>query len=225
MWAVRMVKRLGIDSNLSASVVSIPMQGYSELFQRIERVTPRLSDWTTIEKAHTLAALVIALRPTLTVELGVWQGASLLPMALAHRAIGVGRVIAVDAWECSASVQGQIDEDAKWWGSVDHQKAYETFITTLAEEGVSQIVDVVRSHSDDYTPPDGINLWSCDGNHSDQAVRDVQKFAPKMAQGGIIVMDDYNWSGGGVRKACAALESMGWIEMYRLGTGGCWRRK
>ena len=173
-----------------------------------------------------MAALVLALRPALTIEVGVWQGSSIVPIALAHKAVGFGRVIAVDPWSAVASVQGQINpDDAKWWSEVDHERAYQTFVTVLAEEGLSQYVEIVRTTSDEYAPPDNINVLHLDGNHSDQAVRDVQKFAPKMANGGIAILDDYSWSGGGVRKACAALESLGWIEMYRLGTGGVWRRK
>ena len=202
------------------------MNGYTDVFKRIELITPQLSEWCPIQKAHTLAAIVLALRPVLTIEVGVWQGASLIPMALAHRAIGFGRIIAVDAWAARASIQGQVDPaDVDWWSKVDHDKAHQKFITVLAEEGLSQFVEVVRSRSDEYTPPDGVNLLHLDGNHSDQAVRDVQRFIPKMASGAIAVLDDYSWSGGGVKKACAALESMGWIEMYRLGEGGVWRRK
>ncbi len=200
------------------------MTGYTDIFRRIEEVSPKLSDWCSIEKAQTLAATVIALRPSLTIELGIWQGSSLIPMALAHRAIGYGRVIAVDAWEAEASVQGQSDEDAKWWKSVDHQKAYETFLRALSEEGVAQIVEVVRCRSDDYTPPDGVELVHIDANHSEQAVKDVQRFIPHMSSRGTWILDDYAWSGGGVRKACAVLERAGWHECYALGTGGIWRK-
>lgn len=200
--------------------------GYTDVFRRIEQITPKLSDWTSIDKAHTLASLVIALRPALTIEVGVWQGSSLVPMALAHRAIGFGRVIAVDPWDKMASIQGQQNkEDADWWAGVDHEKAYQLFVTVLAEEGLSKFVEIVRARSDEYTPPDGVSLAHIDGNHGDQAISDVQKFAPKMASGGIIVMDDLNWFGGGVKRACAALESMGWIEYAPLGTGSMWRRK
>lgn len=202
------------------------MTGYADIFPRINRITPKLSEWTSMDKANTLACLVIGLRPALTIEVGVWQGASLIPMALAHRAIGFGRVIAVDSWAFQASIEGQVSQDdVKWWKEVNHVEAYNRFVTVLAEEGLSQFVEVVRARSEEYTPPDNIGLWHCDGNHGDQAVRDVQKFAPKMASNGVIVMDDYDWRGGGVRKACAALESAGWIEQYALGTGGVWRRK
>ena len=149
------------------------MNGFTDVFRRIERISPLLSEWCPMDKAHTLASLVIALRPALTIEVGVWQGASLVPMALAHRAIGFGRVIAVDAWAAVASIEGQVNpDDVKWWSAVDHEKAYQMFITVLAEEGLSQFVEVVRARSDEYMPPEGIGLWHCDGNHSDQAVRD-----------------------------------------------------
>ncbi len=201
------------------------MTGYTDVFRRIEGITPQLSEWTPIDKAHTLAALVIALRPALTVEVGVWQGASLVPMALAHRAIGYGRVIAVDPWSALASIQGQVNpDDVRWWSEVDHEKAYQKFITVLAEEGVSDIVEVVRATSDEFTPPAPINCLHLDGNHGEQALRDVQKFLPHMAPGSVWILDDYPWSGGGVLKACAALKSAGCSEIYKLGTGGMWRR-
>lgn len=200
--------------------------GYTDVFRRIDQLSGKLSEWCLPDKAGTLAALVIALRPALTIELGVWQGASLIPMALAHRAIGHGRIVAVDPWDAKASIEGQINpEDVKWWGQVDHEKAYQRFLAVLSEEGLSQYVEVVRMRSDEYMPPDNIGLWHADGNHSDQAVRDVQRFIPKMASGGIAVLDDYGWAGGGVRKACLALESAGWKELYALGTGGVWQRK
>ncbi len=202
------------------------MTGFTEVFRRIERLTPKLSEWTPMYKAHTLAALVIALRPSLTVEVGVWQGASLIPMALAHRAIGHGRIIAVDAWSNAASTEGQVNlDDVKWWGAVDHEQAYQTFMRVLAEEGLSQFVEVVRCKSEEFAVPDGVELAHIDGSHTEQAVRDVQHFAPKMARHGIFVLDDYLWAGGGVKRACAALESAGWVEMYPLSTGGCWRRR
>ena len=201
-------------------------QGYTDVFRRCDQIVPKLSEWCSPEKAHTLASLVIALRPALTIEVGVWMGASAVPMILAHRAIGSGRMIAVDPWSAVASVQGQVSaDDVKWWSSVDHEKAYQKFITVLAEEGLSQFVEIVRATSDEYAPPDSINLLHLDGNHGEQAIRDVQKFAPRMASGGVMVVDDYSWSGGAVRKACAALESHGWIEYAQLGTGGMWRRK
>lgn len=202
------------------------MNGYTDIFRRIEQITPRLSEWCPMTKAHTLASIIIAFRPALTVEIGIWQGASLIPMALAHRAIGFGRVIAVDPWQATASIQGQQNpEDVKWWGGVDHEKAYQTFVTALAEEGVSQYVDIVRSTSDEFIPPAPINCLHLDGNHGEQALRDVQRFLPHMAPNSVWILDDYEWQGGGVRKACAALESAGWVEQYRLGTGGVWRKK
>ncbi len=202
------------------------MTDFTELSRKIDYLVPRLSEWCPAEKSHTLFALVLALRPALTIEIGTWQGASLLPMALAHRAIGHGRIIAVDPWSSEASIEGQVNkDDIRWWSEVDHEKAYQTFIRVLAEEGLSQLVEVVRCKSDDFDVPDGVGLAHIDGSHTEQAVRDVQKFIPKMAKHGIICMDDYQWSGGGVKRACAVLESSGWEELYPLSTGGVWRRK
>ena len=51
----------------------------------IEHVTPDGGTWCTVEKSSHLAALVFALRPTTIVEIGVFFGGSLVPLALAQQ--------------------------------------------------------------------------------------------------------------------------------------------
>ena len=140
-------------------------------------------------------------------------------------AIPAKHVIAIDAWDAKASVEGQVNQaDADWWRVADHEKAYERFLAELHSEGLSQFVNVIRRKSDDVALPDGIGLWSFDGNHGEQAVSDVQHFEPHMARDGVIVVDDIQWAGGGVQRAVHELESRGWRESYPLGTGGLFRR-
>ena len=40
--------------------------------------------------------MVLALRPAVVVEIGVWRGSSLLPMALALKELGRGQIVGVD---------------------------------------------------------------------------------------------------------------------------------
>lgn len=196
-----------------------------ELFAKIEQTTPKLSDWCSVLKAQTLAAIIIGFRPQITVEIGVWQGASAIPMAMAHKLIGHGILYANDPWSKDESIAGQLTTpDKEWWGKVDHEKAYENFCHFIHECGVSDVVRVVRCNSDDFTPPEIINLLHVDGRHDDGAIRDVERFAPHVPIGGIVVMDDLDWIGGSVRKAEAKLIEMGFQRLYPLGSGAVYQR-
>lgn len=193
----------------------------TSLFHNISHELPSITGWCTEEKAIMLASAVVMLRPAVTVEIGVWGGRSLIPMAMAHKAIGYGRIIGIDPWSARASVQGQErEEDTKWWSDQsNHEKVYSGFMSHIKRLDLDSSVIILRSASDDVDPPEVIDLWHCDGNHGPQAIRDVERFAPKIRVGGIAFMDDVDWSGGAVGKACEKMVAMGFIPLYRLGTG------
>lgn len=197
-----------------------------KLFSDIEKLVPTLHGWCSTPKAHTLASMVLALRPKVVVELGVWGGRSLIPMAMAVREVGQGKVYAIDPWSAQASIVGQItDGDKQFWGNQhNHDVVYADFLHKLHTSGVVEVVEVQRCQSESATVPDGIGLLHVDGNHSDQAIRDVEKYAPKCLPGAFCVMDDIGWTGGGVERAAGRLKSMGWRELYTLDTGAVYQK-
>lgn len=185
-------------------------------------------DWCDLEKAQTLAALIVGLRPRVVVEIGVWMGGSMVPMLMALRALSVldaqagrrpvaRRAVAIDAWSREASVAGQEAKDAEWWGQVDHEAAYQAFLGRLERHGLA--CDVLRQSSGSAEVPRGIGLLHVDGNHADQAALDTQRFAPAVHLGGILVMDDLHWRGGHVQRARGIASFLGFHEVYPLGTG------
>ena len=200
------------------------------LMAQIAAVLKDGGEWCDLEKAHVLAAIVLALRPRVTCEIGVWMGGSLVPIALALRALhdldveagrdpARRRAVAIDPWAKEASCVGQEGADEAWWASVDHDVALAAFRGRLERHGLTEIVEVVRARSDDAPVPDGIGLLHIDGNHAEQATRDVARFAPAVLLGGVLVLDDLSWRGGHVRAARGLAEGMGFRELYPLGTG------
>jgi predicted O-methyltransferase YrrM len=185
----------------------------------IEAVTPDGGDWCSIDKATTLAALIVSLRPTTVVEIGVFLGGSAIPMLLALRAVGAGRLVAIDPWSTDAALAAENDENAAWWRSIDFESIYDRFHARLVRHGVAGICDVRRAKSDDVDPPVTIDLLHVDGSHTEQAIRDVQRFASRVLFGGFCVLDDLNWQGNGVRRAHALARQMGFVDRYELGTG------
>lgn len=186
------------------------------LFSKIKEVISGAHGWCSYEKAKALAGIILATRPRLVVEIGVWSGKSLLPMALACKEVGVGKVIGIDPYSPQASVQGQTHEHAEWWGKVDHEGMWRLCNGLVDRYGVRGIVELKRERSDDTPVPEDIGLLHVDGNHGEQALRDVARFAPAVVAGGFVVLDDLHWDGGGVTQAAGALETLGFRQLFAV---------
>lgn len=197
----------------------------SNLFSEIDEAVKLIGHgWCTQEKARVLASIIVATRPEVVVEIGVWAGKSAIPMAMAVHYNHVGKVIAIDPWNAQISSEGMTGANLQWWSSVDHNDIYNHFTHAVNHFGVSQVMDIRRCKSDDVEPPMNIGLFHCDGNHSEQAIRDVERFAPKVKTGGFCFCDDVQWDGGGVGKATQLLKDVGFIELYKLDTGALYQR-
>lgn len=199
------------------------------LFEEIDAsIAISQNGWCTREKARALALLVMSLRLEITVEIGVFTGKSAIAMALAHKHVGRGRVVCIDPWDAQASAEGYEGANKEWWEKeVNHDAIYQEFVANAARFRVSQYTDVRRAKSDDVTPPRDIGILHVDGLHTIQAMKDVTRFAPNVLPGGIVVMDDTDWQNAGqfqVREAVNALLAIGFIELYKLGTGAVFQK-
>jgi hypothetical protein len=141
-------------------------------------------------------------------------------MALGHKFINHGKLIAIDPWRANASLIGQNAVDQAFWGNQQmHDEAYNWFLHHVLKSQVSDFVDIVRNTSDDADPPKRIGLLHIDGNHSEQAVKDVKKWAPLVDRGGFLVMDDLDWSNGGPRNAMEHAYELGFKPLCILQNG------
>lgn len=197
---------------------------HKAMFRRIVTTVVTMDGWATPEKACTLAALVLANKPDVVVEIGVWAGRSLLPMALACNEINHGKVIGVDPYNAADSSEGEFAESLDWWANQDHEAIFQKFKHFTRLMKVENRVELVRKRSDDYNPPKVINLLHIDGSHSEQAVRDAERFCPNVPVGGYCVFDDLTWAGGAVLRAMDVAEELGFKEVERFvnATGDNW---
>lgn len=181
----------------------------------------RIPGWCPLQKALDLAAVIIAFRPKKTVEIGVYGGKSLLPMALVCEAIDAGVVIGIDPWSPAASAEGYTGDNASWWGRLDHEGIYRSFTENVKRLGVHNRVAIERAKSDDAAVPVDIDLLHVDGQHTEQATRDVKRFGANVRIGGLVCMDDLGWQNDGVAhvsQAVDALLALGFIELHRTRT-------
>lgn len=176
--------------------------------------------WTTVTQACALATSIVALRPEVSVEIGVFGGKGLIPMGMAHRSVGCGLAIGIDPWSAQCSIEGQVhNTDVEWWGSVDHEKVYEICLDEIKKYKLQDWVKIIRAESDATDPPENIGVLRIDGNHGDPAYRDASRFCPNVVPGGIVFLDDVGWSGGSVAKAKSWMINNGYRLLYPLEDG------
>lgn len=196
------------------------LSNFPDLRKEIEIAALEGGDWCSADKALQLASLVVELRPAIVVELGVWMGGSALPIAIALRHLGVGQLTAVDAWSAKDSAAGQEGVNATWWQSVDHRHARKTFMARLKKHEISEErCRVLFQRSEEAVVPQAIDILHHDANHGPQVVADVERWAPAVRLGGLLILNDLEWPGDHVRRARDCAIALGFVDQYPLGTG------
>lgn len=181
--------------------------------------------WCTPEKGNDLALAVIKTKAQVVVEIGVFFGSSLLPMAMACAEQGHGVVWAIDPWSRDAAIEGYDGVNADWWGNkVDLESVYQTFLMHLKVQGVEKYVKVVRARSDDVEPPPEIDILNVDGQHTDQASRDVERYASRVKLNGFCYMDDIDGWYGAPARAVEKLIALGFVKLFNRDTGAMFQR-
>lgn len=181
----------------------------TELFSTISEFLPKANGWCTELKAHTLAALVIATRPKLALEVGSYAGKSSIPMALAMKQLGMGTLLAIDPYDPDESAKNETPESAAWWKKLEHNSILAEFEGYINSFGLQNIVQVKRMTSDAFDPTEcEIDILHIDGAHS-HALEDSRRYCPYVRQGGFVVMDDLNWY---VSTRHTVKEATDWME-------------
>lgn len=173
----------------------------------------QLHGWCPPEKAKELHDIVRTHQPTVCVEIGVFGGKSLIPMAEALRANAAGVVYGIDPWAQDAVQEAGAGgkDHSKWWSKIDLEAIFADFTQAVVDRGLSEQVNVMRMTAMQAAgsfAADSIGVLHIDGNHSEAtSVRDVRMWLPKVHPGGWIVMDDTGASWPSTAKAVAILDA------------------
>ncbi len=153
-------------------------------------------------KALVLSDLMITQRLQSVVEIGVYRGRLLLPLALTAMSQGAGEVIGIDPYTAQAAEQH--DEHASpldletWPHGIDWDGLYAQVNLAIANHGLERWCRVLRTRSEDSArkfSAGAIDLLHIDGNHDHASViRDVELYVPKVKIGGYVVLDDTSWA-------------------------------
>ena len=150
-----------------------------EDFEEVKRLIADVDGWLTVDEARMLydAARACTGRGVI-VEIGSWKGKSTIVLARGSRAGNGVPVYAVDP-------------------HADYR--FGEFQANVERAGIGDLVRPIRSFSqaaaDDFDEP--IELLFVDGSHEEALVReDVEKWLPKVVEGGFVAFHDTTWHAG-----------------------------
>ncbi len=129
-------------------------------------------------------------------EVGVFGGRSLIPVALALRDCDGGFVTGLDPYTTAANIDGWGPGDVRAWvESVPFDAIRQRCEDLIDRLGLRRWCGILRTEAAMAAHQFGpVDLVHVDGNHAEEsAVRDVRTWIPKLTTGGLLVLDDIDW--------------------------------
>ena len=156
--------------------------------------------WCSPKKAAWLTRLIASRQVKNVLEVGIFGGKSLIPIALAVQSAGGGTVIGVEPWSADVAISEPTNEtNDAWWASINFALVKERFFANSARYGVLAMIKVMEMNSDSafrfLEPGDRqFDLIHIDGAHSpERALRDAKSWSKLVKKGGLVVFDDIGW--------------------------------
>jgi hypothetical protein len=156
---------------------------------------------SSLTKALVFADLIAAFGIRDAVEIGVYRGRSLLPVAAMLRIIGSGVATGIDPWSVDEALQEETHAVGagvnEWVRSHPWEETYQSVVERIDGYHLAEHCRILRMTSEEAAPQfadASVDLVHVDGNHDQAAVeRDVELYLPKLKPGGFLVLDDASW--------------------------------
>jgi methyltransferase family protein len=174
-------------------------EGVEELKREVCTILPSIHGWCSKEKAVNFMDLVLEVEPEVCVEIGVFGGSSLFPVASALKFLNKGIIIGIDPWdkkECVKYFDPVVDRaHIDWWNKVDLNQIYAAYLNMLSKYKLTNHSITMKATSEKAALAIGdIDILYLDGNHGEfAALTDVQLYLPKVRYGGYIWLNDCLW--------------------------------
>ena len=171
----------------------------------------QLTGWCTERKGEILIDIVLKTRPKKILEIGVYGGKSVVPMACALQALGEGVIYGIDPWDNNAAIQGVMNEDnLRYWALIDLQSIKRSLVMKIRQFHLEDQIVLIETTSEAAEPIQDIDILHIDGNRSDvTSYFDVTKWVPFVRPGGWIILDDMTWYENGVFTTARAAK---WLD-------------
>jgi len=164
----------------------------------MREIVESLHGWCDEKKAQILFDLVKQSDSKVTIELGVFGGRSLIPMALAHKQKGTGFIIGFDAWKPEVATEGtNAPENDEFWRKLNHKEIYDSCQEGIFKYGVEDYCNTVRMKSRDAAvliADNIVDVLHQDSNHNIETItEELSLWMPKLKLNGYWIADDTNW--------------------------------
>lgn len=171
---------------------TLPDMQFQELKNRVIKYVE--NSWCSAKKAELLMDLIFAVRPEVCVEVGVFSGSSVLPVAATLKYLKTGRIYAIDAWSNLDAVKHMSTKDPNynWWAHVNMKAVKNTFTTLINQWNLNSCCSVIHATSEMaiHQIPE-IDFLHLDGNFCEEdALLDVELFLPKVKSGGYVLLSN-----------------------------------
>jgi hypothetical protein len=152
------------------------------------------TSWVTQEKAHCIMDLIVLTQPKVCVDIGTFTGSSALPMAVALRYLGSGKVYLIDAWSNLEAVKhiSSKDPNYNWWSTLNMKDIKRQCLTMIREWSLESYCQVIHAPSEQAIHQiDQIDFLHLDGNFSTEgSLLDATLYLPKVRSGGYILLSN-----------------------------------
>lgn len=165
-------------------------------FQKLKtRVIKYLDNsWCSSKKAELLMDLIFAIRPKICVEVGVFSGSSVLPVAATLNYLKTGCIYAIDAWSNLDAVKymSTSDPNYTWWSQVNMKEAKNKFTVLINQWHLRSCCYVIHATSEmAISQIPEIDFLHLDGNFCEEgALIDVGLFLPRVKPGGYVLLSN-----------------------------------
>jgi FkbM family methyltransferase len=154
--------------------------------------------WCSAKKAIKIQKFIQDICSTfdnpICVEIGVFGGMSCIPVLIELYKANKGVLHAIDPWDNIEAIKGYYNEHYNWWLNVDLNYFYNFFKYNISKYNFDKFVNIIKLPSDNAPSISNINYLYIDGQHTEQAFRDINNFAINITKNGILILDDINWN-------------------------------
>jgi predicted O-methyltransferase YrrM len=170
---------------------------FSKEFKEVRGATPDEIGMTLADFASVVPA------DQEIVELGVFQGRTALIMAWGAKQGHGAHVTGIDPWDLPGNVYDPpfTDEQSKAWAHYRIRELGYSDKINLVQAFSHEVAEHWGSRTDDGENPKKVGLLYVDGDHTKEgARRDIEAWAPHLAEGAVVAIDDYghpDWPGVG----------------------------
>ena len=168
----------------------------TQFVQLKNKITSYLSNsWCSPEKINVLMDVILITQPKKCVEIGVFTGSSLLPIAATLQYLKKGKVFAIDAWSNAKATENldRSDPKYKWWSQADMKAAFSKCSEMIKEWRLRKVCTILHESSQEAAGKieNNIDFLHFDGGFSEKtSLQDVLLYIPKVREGGYILLSN-----------------------------------